>query len=268
MSGDRKFSDEELTAFLDGEAEHTPMAEIERALESDAEIRARLDALRIERDALKRAFDGLLNAAPAMPAQQRTARVHQLQTPPRAKSSGWFPTAMAAMLALGIGFGGGYLLRDRLITSDGVLPPVVQKKEGWRARVANYQDFYGQATLAAVNLSDTEAQAQLEMASQALGKKFDLSTLRSSAALEYKRGQVLHLNGKPLIQLAFVAKSGAPVALCIVKAKPGAKPDLRYKEFRGMKSASWAKNGFDYFLIGGADQALIEETAKVFKDTI
>ena len=48
MMQDRNFTDEELTAFLDGEDDLAPVAEIELALKSDAALEQRVEALRID----------------------------------------------------------------------------------------------------------------------------------------------------------------------------------------------------------------------------
>ncbi len=52
----RSFSDEELTAFLDGEEDHAPVADIKSALQSDTALAQRLDALRIDRQIIVAAF--------------------------------------------------------------------------------------------------------------------------------------------------------------------------------------------------------------------
>lgn len=52
----RRFTDEELTAFLDGEEDHAPVAEIRSALKADADLAQRLDALRIDRQVIVAAF--------------------------------------------------------------------------------------------------------------------------------------------------------------------------------------------------------------------
>ncbi|MEO0380352.1 MAG: transcriptional regulator, partial [Pseudomonadota bacterium] len=73
MNTPRAFSDEDLTAFLDGEADATLEAEIVAALETDEELGARMAGLELPMDAIKGAFDSMLDTAPAMPALPETA---------------------------------------------------------------------------------------------------------------------------------------------------------------------------------------------------
>ena len=67
MTTGRTFSDEDLTAFLDGEADDALAREIEAALEADQDLAARLEGLTVPIAALQRAFATQLSAAPAMP---------------------------------------------------------------------------------------------------------------------------------------------------------------------------------------------------------
>lgn len=80
--------------------------------------------------------------------------------------------------------------------------------------------------------------------------------------LDYKRAQILSFEGRPLIQLAFLSKVGAPVALCILQSYDGQESSPGFSEMRGMSSASWSKDGYEYLLIGGNDNSLIKQVAE------
>uniref|UniRef100_UPI003A5C06AF anti-sigma factor family protein n=1 Tax=Phaeobacter italicus TaxID=481446 RepID=UPI003A5C06AF len=56
---DRYFTDEELVAYLDGETDFAPVAEITAALAQDPALQARLAALEIDRAALAEGFADL-----------------------------------------------------------------------------------------------------------------------------------------------------------------------------------------------------------------
>jgi len=60
----RQFSDEDLTAFLDGEADANLSEAIESALIEDGVLSQRLADLHLDKDDLKAAFDDLLETAP------------------------------------------------------------------------------------------------------------------------------------------------------------------------------------------------------------
>jgi len=63
----RQFSDEDLTAHLDGEADAALSMALVKACETDTDLVKRLDELTIDTDAIMTAFDGLKSSAPAMP---------------------------------------------------------------------------------------------------------------------------------------------------------------------------------------------------------
>ena len=67
MTEMRPFTDEDLTAFLDGEADDALRAEIEAALETDAALGARIAELDIPLVPIAEAYTALLATAPPMP---------------------------------------------------------------------------------------------------------------------------------------------------------------------------------------------------------
>ena len=126
MSTGDMFTDEELTAFLDGVAEADLHARLEAALETDAALAARLAALDIPMAQLRAGFDLLAAQAPAAPALPVAV------VKPR---RGLWAAAAAVLLAFGIGGIGGYQYRGA--------PP----EPGWMAVAANYQVLYTRDTL-------------------------------------------------------------------------------------------------------------------------
>ena len=249
MTQNPTFTDEDLTAFLDGEADDALAAAIGDALETDAELNARLAALDIPLAPLNQAFDALLADAPPMPALPE-------QTPQTAPAPrfgwGWgagtFGTGLAAGLAVA------------LVTGFG--QPEAPPPPGWAAFVASYQSLYTPETLASVTTTDAERVAQLANVSEALG--LDLTTLPDANGLVFKRAQVLGFNGKPLVQLAYQRADGTPVALCIIPAGPDGKP-VSMGAAQGMELARWNTPGFGFLLIGGQDPAPIATEAETFQ---
>ena len=69
MSENRtSFSDEELTAYLDGELDKQEAAQIKAAAKSDGGVAARLDALAVPMKLLKLSMNPAVLDAPALPA--------------------------------------------------------------------------------------------------------------------------------------------------------------------------------------------------------
>jgi len=232
------FTDEELVAYLDGEEDFAPMDEIALALKTDISLAKRLEALRIDRKLVSIAFDGLADkniSRPSLPVSQAPkSSVQQL--------------AMAASIALAIGLGGGYYLEQ-------------SRETGWMDYVAAYQALYINSTLNHVNISDASKQIELDRVAAAIGKNISVTDLQGSVEVEYKRAQILGFEGKALIQLAFLASTGEPMALCILRTDKSSSEDIESSELEGMRAASWVKDGYEYLLIGGKDSSLISRMA-------
>ncbi|WP_299295365.1 hypothetical protein [uncultured Tateyamaria sp.] len=250
MTDVRHFSDEELTAFLDGEAGDALHAAIEGALETDAVLAERMAALDLPLGPIVDAYDALLATAPPMPAfdvvipEPVAARPRGLW----AKGVGLFGTGLAAGLAVAV------------FTGFGTPEP---QPRGWISFVASYQALYTTATLAGATPSSQEAEVQLASVSDALG--LDLTGLPVAEGLTFKRAQVLGFNGKPLIQIAYLREDGTPVALCIIASGPDDKP-LSMGEAEGLDIARWNTPGFGFLLIGGEDAAPLAQEAETFRD--
>lgn len=249
----REFSDEELTAYLDGEHEFTPVAEIESALRSDTRLKVRLDGMRIDRDALRLSFDAMLRKAPTMPALAATPGAPKGSFQTRKLAIAWQTAAAVALLTIGIGIGNWFGHPSQQLT-------------GWRDYAAAYQSLYVKDTLAYITPNANDIDLELKQIADAVGKPVTLAQLSAGPALSFKRAQILNFNGAPLAQIAFLSNTGEPMALCIMR---GTKiSTLSFGSRMGLASASWGRDGFEYLLIGGKDQKLIEETAKRFSETI
>lgn len=240
---DRHFSDEELVAFLDGEKDFAPIEAIEDALTRDPELVKRLDALRLDMSALKESFD-LLEA----PQFESSALVGASSNRTR------FGMALAACLALAIGFGLGSWSTP-------------QARDGWVEYVAAYQALYTNATLDHISQTPEQHVRELDRVASVVGKEIALEQLTAFQEVDYKRAQVLSFEGRPLIQLAFATKTGVPVALCIIRSD-GAETmgeTLETMRLEGLSSATWSTGDYEYLLIGGSEDGLIQRMGQAFQ---
>lgn len=244
MSVKPTYSDAELTAYLDGEIDAEEAARVEAALSGDADLAARVESLHIDVDALRSAGTSLLDAAPPAPGML----LESDKAPATAPARRYLPAIAAALVFFVIGFG-----VNRLIS-----PPV---EESWQDFAAVYHALYVHKTLAHIAQTDEAAKAELTRVGGVIGRAFDHASL-GAEGLDYKRAQVLGYKGKPLLQLAYLSKIGAPVALCIYKSGTTKHASVRSEKRRGLSAASWSKDGYEYLLIGGEDQALIKAAAE------
>lgn len=253
MSDRQQFSDEQLTAFLDGEAEHAPVGEIEEQLRSDAGLRARLDALRTDPGDITAAFNTLLPDAPDVPEFLADGVTSQTGGRGPWRIAGY--AAAAALVAGFIGFAGGSYWSQK-------------PEPGWIAVVADYQALYVNGTLADIQRPPEEARSELDRVAGTFGKELPFSSITANQQLDFKRAQLLGFKGKPLVQLAFLSEAGEPIALCIIKSgKPG-NAAVKTSALKGMQTAVWRKDGYAYVLIGGKDAGLIESAAEAFSKVL
>lgn len=253
MTEMRTFTDEELTAYLDGEADGALHAEIDAALATDPAVVAQIEALDVPLGPIAEAYEALLQDAPPMPDLPEVAPSVVPAAAPRGRwgwGVGTFATGLAAGLAVA------------MFTGLGTPAPTPEAPRGWVSFVASYQALYTPATLADANPTADEAARQLAVVSDALG--LDLSGLPEARGLTFKRAQVLGFKDKPLIQIAFSRADGTPVALCIIPSGPDGKP-VSMGAAEGLGLARWNTPGYGFLLIGGTDAAPLEAEAETFQ---
>jgi anti-sigma factor RsiW len=237
------FSDEDLTAYLDGEAEPALEAALSRALEVDEVLQERLSRLDVPIAAIREGYAALLADAPAMPPLEE----------PASRNIGW----------RGFGtFGAGLAAGIAITVATGLFAPTPEpQRPGWKATVASYQSLYGAKTLPADAPSATEQAAQLASVGEAIN--LDLSDLPNTPGLSFRRAQLLDFGGRPLAQIAFVASDGTPVALCILQENEADDTLVTASIIEDMGAASWQTGTYGFLLIGGdAPDVLAPDAAR------
>ncbi|MEM8837243.1 MAG: hypothetical protein AAGE89_04060 [Pseudomonadota bacterium] len=234
----RTFSDADLTAYLDGELDLASERELEVALARDPDLVGRLEALDFPRDEVKTAFDTLLDKAPPPPVRPKaTPRTGQFR-----------PLLIAASLTIGIAIGS-------FVSS----PVNHDLTDDWKLAVANYQVLYVTETLAPDDPDPEGTEARIEAFSETLGR--DLRPALNSVGLTFRRTQMLGLNGAPLVQMAYLSEGGVPFAICITRVD---ETDYapRAETLIGQAAAHWVDDGIGFLVIGGADEAFVENIAR------
>lgn len=239
----RRFSDEELAAFLDGEADDALTEAVEAQLAVDTALAQSLEGMRAATDAFKADQEAVLSLAPAMPA-----------VPVQQNSGFMWPAA----------FGG---LAAGLVIAAGISWAALSKPEpDWRAVVANYQSLYVTETLAGVAEPQSVSDAKLAELSEVLG--IDLQALPQVGGLAYRRAQQLGYKGTPLAQLTFLTDDGGPVALCLLHVGGPDSDGIEAQVLDGLSAYSWTDNGFGVLLIGPLGNERLEGAAKAFRSAL
>jgi len=239
-------SDEDLTAFIDGELTAEEAARIEALVSEDEHVAERLEFLARASLPFKQAFAPLLAEAPrqkletmlaAIPAQQRAKSASALTFDSRRRFLG----ALAASLIAGIAI-------DRAVIGIGARLSAKDENSEWRSVVADYISLYTPETLAGPVPAREAQAAQLGP----LDEKLGLSLSPEAVALpgiDFKRALLLQYDGKPLAQIAYLDPETGPMALCIVTSDAGPKaPDLESR--KGMNVIYWSNATHAFMLIG------------------
>jgi anti-sigma factor RsiW len=257
MSEDQIFpSDEQLTAYLDGELTPDQVARLDAILETDERVAERLEFLSRSNLPFTQAFASLLAEAPKakleamlpdLPSEQ------QLPAPVRAGRRG-FLGALAACLVAGVVADRAFIGLHRRLTA---------RDEGseWRAVVAEYIALYTPDTLAGPVPSSEVQAAQLAVLESKLGLSLSPETV-SLPGVDFKRALLLQYDDQPLAQIAYLDPETGPMALCIVRSDGGAKaPQVEGR--KGMNVVYWSNAAHAFMLIGHAPlermQAIAED---------
>ncbi|TAV47129.1 anti-sigma factor [Rhizobium leguminosarum] len=251
-------SDEDLTAFIDGELTPEEAARIEAIVNEDESTAERLEFLARANLPFEQAFAPLLAEAPrqkleamlaAIPAQQsaRPASTPAFATRRR------FLGALAASLVAGIAI-------DRAVIGIGRGFSAKDENSEWRAVVADYISLYTAETLAGPVPGREDQAAQLAGLDEKLGLSLSPEAV-SLPGIDFKRALLLQYDGKPLAQIAYLDPETGPMALCIVKSDKGPKaPDFENR--KGMNVVYWSNATHAFMLIGRIPVDRVQELAE------
>lgn len=258
MSNESIFlTDEQLTAYIDGELPPDEAARVEAILDADERVAARLTFLSRSSLPFGQAFKPLLEAAPKaeLEAMLEALSVEAKPTPiPVRTSRRGFLGALAACLVAGVVVDRTFMgLQRRLVARD--------ESSEWRAAVAEYIALYTPDTLAGPVPSREAQAAQLAIPGGKLGLSLAPETI-TLPGVDFKRALLLQYDDKPLAQIAYLDPESGPMALCIVRSDDGAKPP-EVEGRKGMNVVYWSNPSHAFMLIGHAPldrmQAIVED---------
>ena len=232
MSVTEHWSDEGLLAYLDGTLDPAESEALERAVEADPELEARLMALDGVAPIVAESFQGL-GAQARMPSHLGARR-----------QVNWGLTLVAASVALVVGLGLG-----RLSTAA--------QTPSWTEAVASYQALYVADTIAPLEGTTPDAlAAQLDRSGAMIDAALTGLLNMPLEGAELRRAQVLALGDAPIIQIVFEAANGTPLALCILERSSGGVARARTAfELQGMEASYWQTERHEVLLIGRVGEA-------------
>ncbi|MEH6457914.1 MAG: hypothetical protein V7749_16420 [Cocleimonas sp.] len=240
-----------LLGYVDKQLSPEEITEVETLLDNDPKALVFVETLGASQLPFAESFEFLLEDQDS--AVENTilenASSNRINSEPKRNSLQW-SASIAASLMLG------------LVIGYGVFSSTTDSTQGnnWVTEVANYQLLYVRDTVTtAPTLSDSQHIALQTKLSKALNSDLHIPNLQQQK-LTFKRGQILDIEGEPLIQLVYLPDDGLPIALCILRN--GAVDSLpKSGESRGQTFIEWSKNGLSYVIIGKTDKKNLEAAA-------
>ena len=95
----------------------------------------------------------------------------------------------------------------------------------------------------------------------------DLRPAKDIEGLMFRRAQMLAIEGKPLVQMAYLDDQGRPFAFCAVLLGDGDEAILSEMN-HGLAAASWVEDGVGYVLIGGDDVPGVTALSRMLQQTL
>lgn len=280
MTNKSPVSDEILTAYLDGEIPGEKHEAMTALIAQDKDLQQRLSRLQVD-------FDGVAQTFQQLQVPDFSEQIAVINRAASSKADGgkrpvlWtvVRSAIAASIVAAI-FAAGMFVNQ--LNTDINNSPSIQvvtakspakkpakapakvpaKVPGWRQSVANYVSLYTTDTLNRVGASLESQHQNLALLSQDVGLPLTSENL-AVGDLDYKRGQILDLRGKPLVQLAYLYQNKTPVAFCIIKSTKG-KKSMQFETRNGLQIAHWSSDSHGFMVIGDVSEEELGKLAKSF----
>ena len=249
--------DEAIVAWLDGEMTPQEAARFEQAMAEDSELAARVEQFQHSSLDFEQAFAPLLEQAPQARMAQRLA---DIPAPALLPTKGYSRRALiaASVSFLLVGSSIGFLAR----------PSEEEKDESQNIRdlEARYMSLYSAETLADTPNDAAMLQRGLDRTRLDLGLQLHPQQLHLPGA-ELKMVRILRYERTSISQIAWLHADYGPMALCISPAKQDTNPIAR-EQRHGMQLAWWARDGYQYVLIGRNPSAQLAATAETLQTAL
>ncbi|MFT3986321.1 anti-sigma factor family protein [Aestuariivirga sp.] len=238
-----------LSAYVDGELEAGERDAVERLLRDNPEARATVEAYRQQNEALKRAYDGVLDE-PVPPALAAA-----LAQPARRMARTWV-SAAAAVGLLAVGGLGGWLAADRQ---------------------ASPAETFADAALAAHEIYAPEVKHPVEVwaddrdhlqawLSKRVGVNFAIPDLEAEG-YALVGGRLLAVDDKPAAQIMYEDAKKQRITLLLTANPAHTETALRIEHKGPLISCYWLGDRLAFALAGEMDEAPMMQLARKVYDT-
>jgi anti-sigma factor RsiW len=133
-------------------------------------------------------------------------------------------------------------------------------RRSWLAEAAYYQALYTRDTVADAVVDDKQALQTVDDINRDDGLPISIPDL-SREGLSLKQVQRLRFRGKPLVQIVYLPRQGAPIALCVMQ-DPKADAAPHEQKVDAMSVVTWRHNKLTYALIGESGEGNLPAIAQ------
>ena len=242
----------DVQAFVDGQLEPGRAAGVEAELLRDADLAARIAALRAQNAALRDALDPML-------AEPIPARLVAAAVPPNPRARGFgrrFAPALAVAATLIVGVGLGWLGRDALIEREGT--PTTFARQAAFAHA-----LYAADVNRPVEIWAGEEKRLVNWLTKRLGFQLHAPDL-NAVGYALVGGRLVAGNEKPTALFMYENADKQRLSLQVRKQAPGAgETAFRYAVENGVGVFYWIDDACGYAISGNVDRAQLLKIAHV-----
>ena len=262
-----ELSDELLVAYVDGQLARKQTRAVDKVLDQDDVLAARVDALKHAHARLEAAFEAILAGEEMDVSNVSVPQVDGVVVSWRTVKVALAALGLAAAVALAVaGYGWPVSLPGLSFApqSGGTATLAVAPPSNWQEEAARAHALLSRQTLE-VGL---ESQANVDFVAlqlaQILGANPKLPNLEPQG-FRFVRAQALRFGGEPLTQVLYLGAEGGPLALYAKKGdEKGGSATLTEGRFGDVRTVAWSEDDVSYLLAGqGSDAALMRIATRV-----
>lgn len=261
-----ELSDELLVAYVDGQLARKQTRAVDKVLDQDDVLAARVDALKHAHARLEAAFEAILAGEEAEVSKVAVPEVEGLVISWTTVKVALAGLGLTAALALAV-FGYGWPLS---LPELGFLPQLGERSPQVEVAVAPPANWQEEAARAHALLSRQTLEVGLESQANDDFVTFQLARILGAnpkipnldaQGFRFVRAQALHFAGAPLTQILYLGAEGGPLALYARKGEGDGSATLKQGRFGDIRTVAWSEDGVSYLLAGDVDDTLLMRIA-------
>lgn len=255
-----ELSDELLVAYVDGQLARKQLRAVERVLDQDDVLAARVDALKHAHSRLEAAFEAILAGEELDVSAASAPEPEGLVIEWRVVKMAMAAIGIVAAIALAVA-GYGWPLSLPGSQTNGASSSTLAVS-GWQEEVTRAQVLLSRESLEVGLESQANPDFIAFQLSQILGADLKLPHL-DPQGFRFMRAQVLRFADEPLTQILYLGSQGAPLALYAKKGKGS--ETLVEQQYGSIDTVTWSEDGVSYLLAGEVDEPLLMRIATKVK---